>query len=101
MCARWVSTVRTLRNSCSPISAFVWPRAIIRRTSCSRSERSSGARGSGGGPGGGGAARLRLGGRSGDARAERGVEVRLPRRDRAHDVHELALGGLLEHVGVG
>ena len=37
MCERCVSTVRTLRKSCSPISAFVCPRAIRRRTSTSRS----------------------------------------------------------------
>ena len=43
MCARWDSTVRTLRYSCAAISALVWPSAISRSTSSSRWLRSSGA----------------------------------------------------------
>src|SRR3954454_17739211 len=43
MCARCVSTVRVERKSCSAISLLVWPSAISRSTSTSRSDRSSGA----------------------------------------------------------
>ena len=86
MCARWLSTVRIERYSCSAISAFVCPSAIIRSTSTSRWERSSG------GPGG----LRRLGGH---ARAELRVEVGLAGGGAADGLDELVVGGLLEHVG--
>ena len=54
MCARWDSTVRTERNRSAAISALVWPRAMSRSTSTSRSVRSSG------GPVGSGGAAARI-----------------------------------------
>ena len=83
MCARWVSTVRTDRYSCSAISALVCPSAISRRTSSSRSERSSG------GPGG------RLGGHP---RAQPRVQIAFVGGRAPYGLHELVVGGLLEHV---
>ena len=75
MWARWDSTVRTERNSVWAISAFVWPSAISRRTWTSRSVRSSGEQG-----------------------AQSRVEVRAAFGDAPHGVHQLVVGGLLEHV---
>src|SRR3954464_9203919 len=102
MCARCDSTVRTLRYSCPAISEFVWPRAISRRISTSRSVRSSG-----GPAGSGGAARLRGAGR-GVRNARRpagGAELRLQERAAArggaHGLDELLVGGLLEDVAAG
>ena len=86
MCERWVSTVRMLRKSCSPISAFVCPRAIRRRTSSSRSLRSS-------------SAGADTAGFDGDARAQRGVEVDPSACGGPDGRDELGAGGLLEDVG--
>ena len=84
MCARCVSTVRVERKSCSAISALVWPRAISRRTSTSRSVRSSG------GPAG-------SAGCGGERGAEARVEVVLAGRGEADRLEQLLVGGLLEH----
>ena len=85
MWARCDSTVRTLRKSCAAISAFVWPSAIRRRISTSRSLSSSG------GPAGSAARR--------HASAELGLEIGVAGGRRADGLHELLVGGLLEHVG--
>ena len=84
MWARWVSTVRTERNSCSPISAFVWPSAMSRRTSASRSERL---------PGGPAACSGVVASRAPSA----GFRYVPPRR-RGGGLDELGVGGLLQDV---
>src|SRR3954454_22228139 len=100
MCARCVSTVRVERNSCPAISVLVWPRAINRRTSSSRSVRSSGGpAGAGGAAGRRGAGRR--GGGGGQAGAEARVEVVLALRREMDRLQQLLVGGLLEHEAKG
>ena len=84
MCARWVSTVRAERKSCSPISTLVWPSAISRRTSTSRSREVVGWAGG-------------LGRRGGDLRAEPRVEVGVAGGGEPDRLQQLLVGGLLEH----
>src|SRR3954462_8785120 len=93
MCARCDSTVRTLRYSCPAISEFVWPRAISRRISTSRSVRSSG-----GPAGSGGAAAMRA--PSCGVRKVPPLAGARPGRpgSSAAGPHELLVGGLLEDV---
>src|SRR3954453_19014181 len=99
MCERWDSTVRTERYSWPAISAFVWPSAMRRRTSTSRSDRSSGwpARA------GGAAASAAPGRGVGDlSRAGGGrVEVLPPGVRAPPGLDQLAGGRLLEDVAGG
>ena len=84
MWARWVSTVRVERKSWSAISLLVWPSAIRRSTSSSRSLRSSG------GPAGS------IGGR-GHARSEPGIEVGVAGGGEPDRFQQFLVGGFFEH----
>src|SRR3954447_24115278 len=100
MWARWVSTVRVERNSCCAISLLVWPRAISRSTSTSRSERSSGGPAgalAAGAPGGAGP----LARRGGHARAEPRIQVGVARRREADRLEQFLVGRLFEDEAQG
>ena len=83
-CARWDSTVRTLRNSEPAISLLVWPSAISFSTSSSRGERLSG--------------RLVVDRLDGELRGEFRVQIRAAFGGEHDRVRQLRVSGIFEHV---